>query len=198
MRGAGLQAFRSTTRRRRCGPCGARWARDRPERYCLRHVDVPHSCKRCRRTSCRPPASPLTPPSPITAGNRLIVEVGVWSASAATALSVTDSAGNRYTELLQFKASAAPSDPDDGLRIAAGDERDDQRVDERNRLHIYGHCDELHRNRSRLGGIEPRHPCFEPRRPVVTGHRMADGRDPFRPSEERECPAAFIRKFAVA
>ena len=47
----------------------------------------------------------LTPSSAITAGNRLIVEVGVWSSSGATAASVTDSAGNKYTELLHFAGS---------------------------------------------------------------------------------------------
>jgi hypothetical protein len=47
----------------------------------------------------------VTPSSNITAVNRLVVLVGVWSSSAATAKSVTDSAGNTYTEVLHFKAS---------------------------------------------------------------------------------------------
>jgi hypothetical protein len=47
----------------------------------------------------------VTPTSNVTAGNRLVVEVGVWSNSSATAASVTDSAGNSYVELLHFKAS---------------------------------------------------------------------------------------------
>lgn len=47
----------------------------------------------------------LTPSSVITTGNRVVVEVGVWSSSAATAAGVSDSAGNNYTELLHFKAS---------------------------------------------------------------------------------------------
>ena len=47
----------------------------------------------------------LTPASAVTSGNRLIVEVGVWSTGGATAASVTDSAGNKYTELLHFSAS---------------------------------------------------------------------------------------------
>ena len=47
----------------------------------------------------------LTPSSNVTAGNRLVVLVGVWSNGAATAKSVTDSAGNTYVELLHFKAS---------------------------------------------------------------------------------------------
>jgi Domain of unknown function (DUF1929)/Fibronectin type III domain len=47
----------------------------------------------------------VTPGSNVTAGNRMVVEVGVWSAAAATASTVTDSAGNSYTELLHFKAS---------------------------------------------------------------------------------------------
>jgi hypothetical protein len=41
----------------------------------------------------------------VTIGNRLLVEVGVWNSSGATASSVTDSAGNTYTELTHFKAS---------------------------------------------------------------------------------------------
>jgi hypothetical protein len=44
-------------------------------------------------------------PNAITLGNRLIVEVGVWSNSNATISGVTDSAGNVYTELLHFTAS---------------------------------------------------------------------------------------------
>jgi hypothetical protein len=47
----------------------------------------------------------VTPTSNVTAGNRLVVEVGVWSSASATATSVTDSAGNSYTELLHFQAS---------------------------------------------------------------------------------------------
>jgi hypothetical protein len=47
----------------------------------------------------------LTPSTNVTAGNRLVVVVGVWSGSSATAKSVTDSAGNAYVELLHFKAS---------------------------------------------------------------------------------------------
>jgi Fibronectin type III domain len=47
----------------------------------------------------------VTPASNVTAGDRLIVEVGVWSASGASAASVSDSAGNHYTELLHFKAA---------------------------------------------------------------------------------------------
>jgi hypothetical protein len=47
----------------------------------------------------------VTPTSPISAGNRIVVETGIWSSGSATAKSVTDSAGNTYTELLHFKAS---------------------------------------------------------------------------------------------
>ena len=47
----------------------------------------------------------LTPTSAITAGNRIVVVVGTWNSSAATIKSVTDSAGNTYTEVLHFKAS---------------------------------------------------------------------------------------------
>jgi hypothetical protein len=47
----------------------------------------------------------VTPTASLTAGNRLVVEVGVWSSSSATASSVKDSAGDTFTELLHFKAS---------------------------------------------------------------------------------------------
>ena len=47
----------------------------------------------------------LTPSSNVASGNRLVVLVGVWSGSGATAASVTDSAGNTYVELLHFKAA---------------------------------------------------------------------------------------------
>jgi hypothetical protein len=47
----------------------------------------------------------LTPASAITAGNRIVVVVGIWNSSAATAKSVTDSAGNAYTEILHFKGT---------------------------------------------------------------------------------------------
>jgi hypothetical protein len=46
----------------------------------------------------------LTAASPITSGNRLVVEVGMWSGAGSTAASVTDSAGNRYVKLLSFTA----------------------------------------------------------------------------------------------
>ena len=36
------------------------------------------------------------------AGNRLVVEVGVWSGSNATTASVTDSAGDTFTEVSHF------------------------------------------------------------------------------------------------
>ncbi len=47
----------------------------------------------------------VTPPSPIGSGNRLVVEVGVWNSAGATAGTVTDSAGNAYTKITNFKAS---------------------------------------------------------------------------------------------
>jgi len=40
----------------------------------------------------------------VAAGHRMVVEVGVWSSGSATAKSVTDSAGNVYTELTHFTA----------------------------------------------------------------------------------------------
>jgi hypothetical protein len=47
----------------------------------------------------------VTPGSAVTAVDRMVVEVSVWNSSGATASSVTDSAGNSYTELTHFKAS---------------------------------------------------------------------------------------------
>jgi Domain of unknown function (DUF1929)/Fibronectin type III domain/Glyoxal oxidase N-terminus len=47
----------------------------------------------------------LQPSGAIAAGDRMIVETGIWSAANATAASVTDSAGNSYTELTHFTAS---------------------------------------------------------------------------------------------
>jgi hypothetical protein len=47
----------------------------------------------------------VTPGSAVTTGDRMVVEVGVWNSSGATASAVTDSAGNTYTELTHFKAS---------------------------------------------------------------------------------------------
>jgi hypothetical protein len=46
----------------------------------------------------------VTPASAVTAGNRLVVEVGVWNSAHATTSAVTDSAGNHYTELTHFTA----------------------------------------------------------------------------------------------
>ncbi len=47
----------------------------------------------------------VTPASALGSGNRLVVEVGVWSSSGATAKSVTDSAGDGFVELTHFTAS---------------------------------------------------------------------------------------------
>ena len=47
----------------------------------------------------------VTPAAAVTAGDRLVVEVGTWSSGSATASTVTDSAGNGYTELSHFTAS---------------------------------------------------------------------------------------------
>ncbi|MGH9206430.1 MAG: fibronectin type III domain-containing protein, partial [Acidimicrobiales bacterium] len=46
----------------------------------------------------------VTPSSLIGAGNRLIVEVGIWSGANATTSSVADSAGNTYAEVTHFAA----------------------------------------------------------------------------------------------
>ena len=47
----------------------------------------------------------VTPGSAVTSGDRMVVEVGVWSSAHVTASGVTDSAGNTYTELTHFTAS---------------------------------------------------------------------------------------------
>ncbi len=47
----------------------------------------------------------LQPTAAVTTGDRLIVQVGVWSYGKATASGVTDSAGNTYTKLTSVKAS---------------------------------------------------------------------------------------------
>jgi hypothetical protein len=47
----------------------------------------------------------LAPTANVTSGNRLIVEMGVWSYGNASASGVTDSAGNTYTKLTSFKAT---------------------------------------------------------------------------------------------
>ena len=47
----------------------------------------------------------VVPPSPLGANDRLVVEAGIWNSSSATAASVTDSAGDVFTELIHFKAS---------------------------------------------------------------------------------------------
>ena len=44
----------------------------------------------------------VTPSAPLGAGNRLVVEVGVWKSSKATTGSVTDSAGDTFTEVSHF------------------------------------------------------------------------------------------------
>jgi galactose oxidase-like protein/fibronectin type III domain protein/kelch motif-containing protein len=44
----------------------------------------------------------VTPSQPLGSGNRLVVEVGAWSSSNATTTSVTDSAGDTFTEVSNF------------------------------------------------------------------------------------------------
>ncbi|MEZ0089309.1 fibronectin type III domain-containing protein [Streptacidiphilus sp. EB129] len=46
-----------------------------------------------------------TPSAPVTAGDRLVVAVTVWSATSATAARVSDTAGNTYTELAHVVGS---------------------------------------------------------------------------------------------
>jgi Domain of unknown function (DUF1929)/Fibronectin type III domain len=47
----------------------------------------------------------VTPSAPLGAGNRLVVEVGVWNSTNATTASVTDSAGDTFTEVGHFTGS---------------------------------------------------------------------------------------------
>jgi hypothetical protein len=47
----------------------------------------------------------VTPAGNVTGGNRIVVLAAIWSSGAATTSTVTDSAGNQYTELLHFTAS---------------------------------------------------------------------------------------------
>jgi len=47
----------------------------------------------------------VTPGANLTTGNRLVVLVGVWGSGSPTASSVTDSAGDTFTEALHLKAS---------------------------------------------------------------------------------------------
>ena len=47
----------------------------------------------------------VIPASNLTAGSRLIVEVGVWNSAHATTSKVEDTAGDAFTELLHFAAS---------------------------------------------------------------------------------------------
>lgn len=44
----------------------------------------------------------VTPSSPLGSGDRLVVEVGAWSSGHATTSSVTDSAGDTFTEVRHF------------------------------------------------------------------------------------------------
>jgi hypothetical protein len=47
----------------------------------------------------------VTPASSVAAGDRLVVEVGVWSGGNATAAKVADSAGDTFVELTHFTGS---------------------------------------------------------------------------------------------
>ena len=59
-------------------------------------------------------------PNAISTGDRIIVQVGVWSASSATTSKVVDSAGNIYTEVLHFTASDKTEESIWTAPIAAG------------------------------------------------------------------------------
>ena len=68
----------------------------------------------------------VTPSSAVSAGNRLVVEIGVWNDAHATISSVTDSAGDIFTEVSHFAAAdgteqsvwTAPITSGGGLRPA--------------------------------------------------------------------------------
>jgi hypothetical protein len=62
----------------------------------------------------------LTPSAAITAGNRIVVVVGIWSSGSATAKSVTDAAGNAYTEVLHFIGSESTEESVWTAPITAG------------------------------------------------------------------------------
>jgi hypothetical protein len=47
----------------------------------------------------------VTPTANVTPGNRLVVEVGVWSSAGATTSKVADAAGDTFTEVTQFTGS---------------------------------------------------------------------------------------------
>jgi len=47
----------------------------------------------------------VTPTNPLTTAGRLVVEVGVWSSAGATTSTVTDTAGDPFTELTHYKAA---------------------------------------------------------------------------------------------
>ena len=91
----------------------------------------------------------LQPTAAVTTGDRLIVQVGVWSYGKATASGVTDSAGNTYTKLTSVKASddtelSVWSAPDHrGRRDAADGHRHDhgQRRHRRQRARVLGSVD---------------------------------------------------------
>ena len=50
----------------------------------------------------------VSPSSNAVAGNRMVVEVGVWSSAGATASSVTDSAGTATSSCLHFTPATKP------------------------------------------------------------------------------------------
>src|SRR5438034_4962760 len=50
-------------------------------------------------------ARAVTMPQVTTAGNRLVVEVGVWNSANATVSTVTDTAGDTFVKVLAFTAS---------------------------------------------------------------------------------------------
>src|SRR5947208_5104042 len=47
----------------------------------------------------------IATPNATTAGNRLVVEVGVWNAASATATGVTDNAGDTFVKVTGFAAT---------------------------------------------------------------------------------------------
>jgi hypothetical protein len=65
---------------------------------------APAFVQQVSRHAASVPSVALAPVANVVAGDRLVVEVAVWSNAGATAASVQDTAGNGYVELLHFKA----------------------------------------------------------------------------------------------
>ncbi len=107
----GLHVHGHRYERRRNEPSLGRVQRGDADEHPCRGVCPKHIRSRVKRQEPR-----LTPSSSVTLGDRLVVETGIWNNSGASAASVTDSAGNKYVELLHYKAS-------DGTEMSIGPPR---------------------------------------------------------------------------